>query len=254
MTDANDVEVVTPHGELVSVAARLEPAQAAEQAHWLREMLASVLEPETDYGVIPGTGNKPTLLKAGAEMLILAAGLAFNQKRVDDEDAREHRGVTYRCEVTQRGHDAVMAVCEGYAGYDESQFNYRYGKRAPWNTIIKMAQKRALVGAALNAVAGSGLFVADKDDDYRPPALSDETTPPCDEDASTPPVNPVGKSSTAGGVGVISPLDARIGSLGAAARLAFDKYVDEMRWPWPPTSPAVIKAANKYLDALEAER
>ena len=36
--------------------------------------------------------------------------------------------------------------------------------RAPWNTLIKMAQKRALVGAALNAVAGSGLFVSAADD------------------------------------------------------------------------------------------
>lgn len=248
-----DVEVVTPHGELVSVAARLEPSQAAEQARWLREMLHSVLEPGTDYGQIPGTDGKPTLLKAGAEMLILAAGLAFNQKRVDDEDAREHRGVTYRCEVTQRGHDAVMAVCEGYAGYDESRFVYRGGGRAPWNTIIKMAQKRALVGAALNAVAGSGLFVADKDDDYYRPAQG-TPTPPCDEDASTPPVIPVGQISAAGGVGVITPLDARIADLGPAARLAFDKYVEEMRWPWPPTSPAVIKAANKYLDALAAGR
>ena len=36
--------------------------------------------------------------------------------------------------------------------------------KAPFNTLVKMAQKRALVGAALAAVAGSGLFVADPDE------------------------------------------------------------------------------------------
>lgn len=163
------VDVMT--GELVPItSARLTPDEAGKAATWLREIMRSVLTEGMDYGTIPGT-KKPTLFKPGAEMLVIAAGMRFDQQRIDDEDAREHRGITYRCTV-YRG-EWPQAVCEGYAGYDE--WNYTPGKTS-WNTIIKMAQKRALVGAALNAVAGSGLFAADLDD--MPPAVDEPGGPP----------------------------------------------------------------------------
>src|SRR5262249_50027002 len=38
------------------------------------------------------------------------------------------------------------------------------GYRAPWNSVIKMAQKRALVGAALVATSASSLFTQDVED------------------------------------------------------------------------------------------
>jgi hypothetical protein len=92
-----------------------------------------------------------------------------------------------------------IATCDGYAGYDEDKFyqtaeqaqfkaesKERYwaaqdkrpanpnkwkhidGYRAPWNTVIKMAQKRAIVGAVINATAAGGLFTADDDSSYAP--------------------------------------------------------------------------------------
>lgn len=93
------------------------------------------------------------------------------------------------------GRKVVIATCEGYAGYDEDRY-YISGEaarakaearersyarkdqrspnpskwesaaeyRAPWNTVIKMAQKRALVGAAIVATAASGLFTQDMED------------------------------------------------------------------------------------------
>jgi hypothetical protein len=174
--------------EIVPLAAgRLSPEQARDRAQWVREVTRAALEPGTDYGIIPGT-DKPSLLKPGAEMLLLAAGLGFSITKIEDEDSRDRRGVTYRCSV-RRG-DVVVAECDGYAGYDESRYfrsaedsekiEREYAKRdrrppkpekfveyrAPWNTLVKMAQKRALVGATLNATAASGLFtVRDEDED-----------------------------------------------------------------------------------------
>jgi hypothetical protein len=151
----------------------------------LQDYRRSVLVDGPDYGVIPGT-QKPTLLKPGAEKLLLAAGLGFTILKVDDEDARTHQGVTYRCTV-RRGAQ-IVAECDGYAGYDESRFytsladaeakekenSVRFKKavrqwkiveyRAPWNSVIKMAQKRAMVGATLNALAASGIFTQDLED------------------------------------------------------------------------------------------
>jgi hypothetical protein len=193
-------------------------------------------------------------------MLLLAAGLGFNMIREDDENARQHRGVFYRCEVFPRGRRGdVFAVCEAYAGYDESRFVYRSGQRAPWNTVIKMAEKRALVGAALNATAASGLFVADADDAYTAPTGATQKlensqtgtvatdTPPCNEDTAAAGANP-----PVGGAG--AAVLARVDALGPDARRAFDAHRDQMNWPWPPTSGAVIRIADKYLDALEAPR
>ena len=175
-------------GELLpfQVGAQLAPDQVRARSQWVREVTKAALIEGVDYGKIPGTGDKPTLLKPGAEMLLFAAGLGFGMTKVEDADSRGHHGVTYTCTV-RRG-DFVVAECDGYAGYDESRFyvsaedneaRERHWAekdrrplnplkcveyRAPWNTLVKMAQKRALVGATLNACAASGLFIADLDD------------------------------------------------------------------------------------------
>jgi hypothetical protein len=155
--DAPGVALDVVTGELVP--ARLTPQDAAEWARWVREVMAAALTEGVDYGTIPGCGPKPAMFKSGGEMLLKAAGLGFSMDRVDDDDSRAHEGVTYRATAT-RPNGTPVAVCEGYCGREEA------GKlKANWNTIVKVAQKRALVGVALNATASSGLFVADIDDD-----------------------------------------------------------------------------------------
>ena len=86
------------------------------------------------------------------------------------------------------GRSVVVATCDGYAGYDEDRFftsaeqaeakeranAARYNRavntskfaeyRAPCNSVIKMSQKRAMVGAALQATSASSLFTQDMED------------------------------------------------------------------------------------------
>lgn len=155
------VDVVT--GEVVPTSASpLTPQEARQRATWVRDVTKAALTEGVDYGIVPGTGSKPSLLKPGAEMLLLAAGFGFSVERIPDDESAEHRGITYRCSV-KRG-DYVVAECDGYAGYDEKRFA-KGSWRADWNSVIKMAQKRALVGASLNAVAGSGLFTQDMENE-----------------------------------------------------------------------------------------
>jgi len=164
------------------------PAQAKAWMAELMEMRRAVLTENVDYGVIPGTEGYYTLLKPGAEKLLLAAGLRFTTERIGG--SREEGGVYYKATI-YRGDTAgevVVAECEGYAGYDESRYyvsaadntakeKYWAQKdrraerpekmveyRAPWNTLVKMAQVRALKGATLNALAASGLFAAEAGD------------------------------------------------------------------------------------------
>jgi hypothetical protein len=107
-------------------------------------------------------------------------------------------GVTYRCTVYKEltdGRRVTIATCEAYAGYDEDKFFVPADKamakaeaaermwarkdnrapnsakwenaaeyRAPWNSVMKMCEKRALVGAAIDATAAAGLFTQDLED------------------------------------------------------------------------------------------
>ncbi len=173
--------------------------EAAALDNQLRSMMKAILREGTDYGTIPGT-PKPSLWKPGAEKLLQWFGFGHEIEKAETErnDDGSRLGVTYRCTVTKEmpdGRKVTVATCEGYAGYDEDSFYIteedarrkaeaaerkwaRKDKRAPvaakwenaaeyrapWNSVIKMAQKRSLVGAALQATSASTLFTQDLED------------------------------------------------------------------------------------------
>lgn len=177
----------------------MAPEEARELDEALRTNMKAVLHEDVDYGVIPGTGTKPTLLKPGAEKLLQWFGFGHSTEVTETERDADGgwQGVTYRCTVTKSmpdGRTVVVAMCEGYAGYDEDRFyltaeaatakeramaeQYKRAVRpakcveyrAPRNSVMKMAQKRALVGAALQATSASTLFTQDVEDNV--PAAS----------------------------------------------------------------------------------
>lgn len=190
-------------GEVLPVVHQRFALSAYEAKQWadgVRDLRQAVLRDGTDYAIIPGT-TKPTLLKPGAEMLLLAAGFgsSTSQVRIDTDEDGKRLGVYYKT-VIHRAHTGdVVAECEAYAGYDEDRFyqsaaaaeqkeranatKYKRSPntskfvefRAPWNSVIKMCQKRSFVGAVLNATASSGLFTQDLEDDADRPGLWDAT-------------------------------------------------------------------------------
>jgi len=175
----------------------MTPEAALELDRQVRACTKAVLRDGTDYGVIPHTDGKKVLFKSGAEKLMQWFGYSYSCDRLEVEYDAENRkeGVTYRASVVKRlpgGKLMPIATCDGYAGYDEDKFYQsaeqararakdreefnaeRYDRkpnprkwmtatehRAPWNTVIKMAQKRAIVGAVINATAAGGLFTID---------------------------------------------------------------------------------------------
>lgn len=61
------------------------PAQLMEAHRQTVEFIKEVLQPGVDYGVIPGTGDKPALLKAGAERLTAGYGLRPEYDVIESE-------------------------------------------------------------------------------------------------------------------------------------------------------------------------
>jgi len=194
---STEVAIMAP-GELVGTG-RLSPKLLAEQADEIREVMRSVLVPDVDYGVIPGT-QKPTLYKSGAEWLLKWSRFGHTLTPVEierDSDGRK-TGVTYRATIhLLDAPTVIVATCDGYAGYDEERFYQtveqleakerslakRYKRapredkwaapyRAPYNSVLKMAEKRALVGATLQACAASSLFTQDLDDTHVDPSAN----------------------------------------------------------------------------------
>jgi hypothetical protein len=152
-----------------------------------------------DYGVIPGTGTKPTLLKPGAEKLCSLFGLFPDfetLKEIEDFD----KGLFFyreKCTLYRNGEPIASGV--GSCNSKEKKYRYRNvyeskasdeekakavsvetrtGKYGPYkvykienpepfelvNTIDKMAQKRALVAATLIATNASEFFTQDIED------------------------------------------------------------------------------------------
>jgi hypothetical protein len=190
----------------------MTPESAKALDEQVRACTRAVLREGTDYGIIPGTGGTKTLWRPGAQKLLqwFRLGCTCDRTEIETGDDGQRQGVTYRATVTRRLPDGsleTLATCEGYAGYDEDKF-YQSAEqvqakaqdkermwakkdrrvadptrwqnlgeyRAPWNTVIKRAQKRAIVGATVDATAAGGLFSTEEEDDHAPAPQDDGPT------------------------------------------------------------------------------
>lgn len=142
----------------------------------VQQIKASLMEQGTDYGLIPGTGDKPTLLKPGAEKLAefyrLAAEMVV-QERHGDGIVAPLICYVVQCRLHLANTDGpVVATGWGVCSNWERKYRYRRGgveNSDPYeqmNTILKMAEKRAFVDAVLRATASSALFTQDLEDMY----------------------------------------------------------------------------------------
>lgn len=156
----------------------------------------------SDFGVIPGTGGKPTLLKPGAEKIAKLLGLADSYEILDRQEDWTKGFFRYivKCRLTSVSHGVVISEGMGECNSMESKYRWRWiGDRdlpagtdisklvsqtrksrsgGQWtvyrfenddiysqvNTILKMAKKRALVDAALSAGRLSEVFTQDVED------------------------------------------------------------------------------------------
>jgi hypothetical protein len=115
-----------------------------------------------DYGIIPGT-DKPTLLKPGAEKILMMMGLQSEFEIVDSTRDFEKGFFQYqvRCKLLK----GDMVITEGLGACNTRE--RKYLKMDPYtmdNTVLKMAKKRALVDAALLVASLSDVFTQDLED------------------------------------------------------------------------------------------
>ena len=183
----------------------------------IQEVLKNVMIENTHYGKIPGCGNKPALLKAGAEK-ILATFMLASEFVIDDLSTEDNKFYRVHARLSHQSTKTFMgsgigecssleskyawraAVCDeefeataenlrrvhfkpGYNGAPVKKVNQvRQDMHSLSNTILKMSKKRALIDAVMNVTACSDIFVQDLDEAHLKEAAGvpdvPKTTPP----------------------------------------------------------------------------
>jgi len=130
-------------GELVTVESTELPMnlqQVRARVNLIQEVMRSVMKDGTHYGTVPGCGDKPALLKAGAETLAMTFRLCpeYQVEIIDLGDG--HREVRVRCRMLSAT-GAFLGEGVGSCSTMESKYRYRKAEQkcpeCGKNTIIK---------------------------------------------------------------------------------------------------------------------
>jgi hypothetical protein len=186
MSDEKALVVIKSQG-IVKLEKPSNPKELIEYHESVSQLIREALVEGTDYGKIPGT-EKNTLLKAGAERLCLAFGViqkyTILSSEVDHDrqnnwekdswnkwkKAKEHREgkslglyrYVVQCELLSRSTGDLLGTQAASCSTMEAKYVEK--PRDHENTTLKMAQKRALVGATMNAFGLSDRFTQDAED------------------------------------------------------------------------------------------
>ena len=127
-----------------------------------QQVIQKTLHQGHDFGIIPGT-DKPTLLKPGAEKILMMMGLRSEFEIVDS--TRDFEKGFFQYQVRCRLLKGDMVITEGLGACNTRE--RKYLKMDPFtmdNTVLKMAKKRALVDATLLVASLSDVFTQDIED------------------------------------------------------------------------------------------
>jgi hypothetical protein len=130
----------------------------------LKDFIKQQMKDGEDYGIIPGC-KKPSLYKAGAEKLEFIMGFYHTFTLMNSITDFEKGFVyfQYKCELFHKKNNIKAGECIGSCNNKEKGRSNQ-DMFTTVNTIDKMAQKRAYVGAVLSAARASASFTQDIED------------------------------------------------------------------------------------------
>jgi len=230
---------MVPREASAALPAPLTAVAMRQQVNLIQEVMREVMQKDQHYGVVPGCGNKPALLKPGAEKL----AMTFRLRPIIKEHGEDvkitmmengHRDYLVFCHVYNMG-GVELATGVGSASTMESKYRYRrgvdfkvIGDKIPkdykeqkekyrrdgfgaknidgswkwveyskadrsenpdiadtYNTVLKIAKKRAFVDGVLSATGASDIFTQDLEEDDVAAAAA--PAPAKEEEKPTPP-------------------------------------------------------------------
>ena len=225
MTAHESIAMTTTGSNSMSGIGEMSVQSVVDRKRKLVEVMQAVMVDGEHYGKIPGCGDKPALMKSGAEILALTFGLSPTFQIIQTDLPREHREYRVVCTLTHIASGKSLGEGVGCCSTMESKYRWRGGARlcpscgratiiagkaeygggwlcfakkggcgSKWpkgaqeiesqseqrqensdpadqyNTVLKMAKKRAQVDATLTATGASDILTQDLED--LPPASS----------------------------------------------------------------------------------
>lgn len=163
------------------------------QVNLIQDVMRTIMQKNQHYGIVPGCGDKPTLLKPGAEKIMATFRLSADP---DVEDLSFNDVIRYRvkCKILSQS-GIFKGAGLGECSSEEEKYKWRSSiSDAEWtatpethrrlkyrkdgsttkqvrtnpsdlaNTILKIAKKRSLVDGVLTVTAASDIFTQDIED------------------------------------------------------------------------------------------
>lgn len=143
---------------------RVKQEVSCEKPIDMKPVISRILIPNQDYGIIPGCGHKPSLLKSGAEKLLTYFGYRTTVTILNRSEDYAQHFVSYEVKVTAwDAQNQIIGEGVGAANSRERKFikSDFYGVI---NNVLKIAKKRAIVDLALTACNASAVFTQDMED------------------------------------------------------------------------------------------
>lgn len=159
----NQVQVMPQNTGVMSLK------NVTDRVNIVHQILDKVMQRGTHYGTVPGCGNRMVLFKPGADVLAMTFRLVpqFSVSKTDLENG--HREFDVTCSMYSA--DGVM-LGQGVGSCSTMEKKYRYRREGDkkienedladvYNTVLKMAKKRAHVDATLTVTGAGDLFTQD---------------------------------------------------------------------------------------------
>ena len=156
------------------------------QVDQIQYLMQDVLKEGTHYDTIKGCGDKPVLLQPGAEKIALMFHFVPKYEVTKEDLGNNHREYDVTCNLLNE-EGATVGLGIGLCSTMEKKYRYRKdwnsGGRVEnediadlWNTVLKMAKKRAFVDAVRSTTAASDIFTQDIEEAPMQPQPTHEQT------------------------------------------------------------------------------
>jgi len=162
---------------VLNTGSALSFKQVADRVNIVHEVLKRVMIEGTHYGTVPGCGARKVLFKPGADVLALTFRLVPQFAVTKTDLGGGHRDFDVTCSMF--GPDGgLLGQGVGSCSTMEKKYRYRKSDRGEkienediadiYNTVLKMAKKRAHVDATLTVTGAGDLFTQDLIDEDAP--------------------------------------------------------------------------------------
>jgi hypothetical protein len=113
-----------------AVSGAVSVTEMKAQMFLIQGYMKDILQIDVHYGKIPGCGDKPTLLKAGAEKLMFAFNLR-PEFETTVEEIGDHRTISVVCRIINKSSNLEVGQGAGQCSTLESKWRYRVGVSEP---------------------------------------------------------------------------------------------------------------------------